>query len=145
VLELGGWTVLDDTYNANPTSVVAAASALLALPGGTAIAVLGVMAELGPESEMLHESTGRRLRELGVDRLVAVGDGAQGLAAGFAAAGGGAASCPDAVAAVRWLEEHATAGARILVKGSRVAGMEEVVTRLESLAPDEPGGAARGE
>ncbi len=60
-LELGGRVILDDAYNANPRSMVAAARALLALPGaGRAVALLGWMAELGPDSDAIHAQTGPR-------------------------------------------------------------------------------------
>ncbi|MBE0566658.1 MAG: UDP-N-acetylmuramoyl-tripeptide--D-alanyl-D-alanine ligase, partial [Krumholzibacteria bacterium] len=65
-LDLAGRRVLDDAYNANPRSMVVAARALLALPGpGRAVAVLGWMAELGPDSDAIHRQTGRELAAVG--------------------------------------------------------------------------------
>ncbi|MCP4572427.1 MAG: UDP-N-acetylmuramoyl-tripeptide--D-alanyl-D-alanine ligase [bacterium] len=129
-LEMGGRLVLDDSYNANPRSVVTAASSLLIWTGGRAVAALGHMGELGTDSDRLHRQTGRELAELGLDALVSVGPEAAGLATGFADAGGEAQHCTDRAEAVAWLVNHTTAGDRVLVKGSRSAAMEEVVAGL---------------
>ncbi len=130
LLRAGGITLLDDSYNANPQSILAAARSLLQLPGGRSWVVLGVMAELGERSRELHVQTGRRLRELGVDRLVAVGEAAP-LAEGFRDVGGGeAAVVPDHAAAAAWLLERLERGDRVLVKGSRSAATERIVDRL---------------
>ena len=72
--EQSGVRVLDDAYNANADSVVAALQTLLELPcKGRRVAVLGDMAELGAHSEAAHEEIGRRAAELGVGQLFAVG------------------------------------------------------------------------
>ena len=128
VLALGGRTILDDAYNANPRSMVAAAHALQGLPGsGRTVAVLGHMGELGPDSEDIHRQTGRELTAAGLDHLVTVGDGARPLGEGFSAAGGRSGHCDDQAAAATWLTDHTTAGDRVLVKGSRSAAMEIVI------------------
>ena len=68
-------TVIDDSYNANPASMAAALRALAAVAGGRRmIAVLGFMAELGEHERTGHEEVGRLAAELGVDRLMAVGE-----------------------------------------------------------------------
>jgi UDP-N-acetylmuramoyl-tripeptide--D-alanyl-D-alanine ligase len=127
--EIGGISILDDSYNANPASVRAAVAALCDLAGaGRSIAVLGLMAELGPDSERIHRSTGERLHALGLSVLVAVGPGTEPLAAGFAAA----IPCVEKTDAVSWLMQHAQPGDRVLVKGSRVAAMEDVLTLWRS-------------
>lgn len=129
--QLAGRWLLDDSYNANPTSMVSAAEALVALPAaGRRVAALGFMAELGPDSDALHRQTGRRLREVGIDLLLAVGPQASELAVGFAAAGGQLQTYEDQVAAAAWLVEHTAAGDALLVKGSRAAAMEKLVTAL---------------
>lgn len=70
-----GLTVINDAYNANPTSMLAALKALVAArrPGGRTVAVLGEMAELGEASTAEHDRIGRLAARLGVDRLVGVG------------------------------------------------------------------------
>ena len=128
LLDISGIKVLDDCYNANPTSVQHAVAALVAHGGGGGtVAVLGHMAELGIESEELHSHTGRQLRALGLERLLSVGEGAVALSEGFRAVGGVAHHCPDKEAAVAWLLANVAPGERVLVKGSRAAGMEECI------------------
>ena len=131
LLTVGDRLLLDDSYNANPASVRSATAALLALAGGQAVALLGTMAELGPRSSEIHRQTGRELCADGLDVLVAVGEAAQPLAAGFIAAGGRAFLCASAAEAADWAERHTNPGDRMLVKGSRSAAMDEVVTLLE--------------
>jgi UDP-N-acetylmuramoyl-tripeptide--D-alanyl-D-alanine ligase len=71
-----GLTVVDDAYNANPSSMAAALKTLAALgrQGGRTIAVLGEMAELGPAAAGEHDRIGRLATRLGIDRLVGVGE-----------------------------------------------------------------------
>ncbi len=120
-MELGtspdGVRVLNDAYNANPTSVLAALESLAALPARRRIAVLGVMAELGHVEADEHAAIGARARELGI-RVVAVAAGGYG--------GEDVASVDEAVAALDDLAE----GDAVLVKGSRVAGLERLAEIL---------------
>ncbi len=131
VLEIGGRRVLDDSYNANPGSMAAAAQALAALDdAGAAWAALGAMAELGPDSEAIHRDTGRRLAGLGLRGLVAVGDGARGLGRGFDEGGGTAHYCATCEEAAELLARLTAPGDRLLIKGSRSAAMERLLPLL---------------
>ncbi|MBK8166496.1 MAG: UDP-N-acetylmuramoyl-tripeptide--D-alanyl-D-alanine ligase [bacterium] len=133
LLRLGGRVVLDDSYNANPGSMAAAARALVALPGaGRPVAVLGAMAELGPDSHRIHLETGQILAAAGVAALVAVGENARGLREGFDAAGGSGHYCASLEEAAVLLTEITAPGDRLLVKGSRSAGMERLLALLEA-------------
>src|SRR6266699_5461865 len=86
--EHNGVRVLDDVYNANADSMVAALQTLQELPcKGRRVAVLGDMAELGASSESVHEEVGRRAAELGVGQLFAVGKMASAMARGAREAG----------------------------------------------------------
>jgi UDP-N-acetylmuramoyl-tripeptide--D-alanyl-D-alanine ligase len=124
-LPAGGW-LLDESYNASPASILACATTLLELEGGEAIAVLGCMRELGPESAGLHREVGEGLRKAGLSRLLAYGDQATELAAGF---GPRAAAFTDFEA----LRDDPVGlsslprGARMLVKGSRYWRAERAV------------------
>jgi len=114
-----GALVLNDAYNANPTSMAAALRALASLQVDRHVAVLGVMAELGPAGTAEHLRIGVLARELGVE-VIAVGTDAYGDAVPEV-------SDVDAVAdALGPLTEHDA----VLVKGSRVAGLERVAERL---------------
>ena len=115
-----GCTVVNDAYNANPTSTMAALDALVALPeDGRRIAVLGVMAELGDDGPAAHAEVAGHAADLGVELLAAGTDlyGVDGL--------------KDTDAAIAVLGERALGqGDAVLVKGSRVAGLEAVVEGL---------------
>ena len=89
-LQLGGVTVLDETYNASPEAMLAALDLLAAQPlavGAARYAVLGTMLELGESSLALHRRVAERARNLGLEGLVIVDGGAEGAAMLEAAAG----------------------------------------------------------
>ena len=112
-----GVLVLNDAYNANPTSMAAALRALAALDASRRIAVLGTMAELGEVSAREHAAVATLAAQLGI-RVVAVdepaygGEGVEGLDAAVDALG------------------HLGQGDAVLVKGSRVAGLERLAALL---------------
>jgi len=127
----GGWTLLDDAYNASPASTRSALETLRALPtSGRRAAVLGDMLELGPESPAMHEEIGRVAAGT-VVRLVTLGDLGRRIAQGAAAAGlcdvHEAASVEEAAALIRgWARE----GDVVLVKASRGMRLDRVVELL---------------
>ena len=89
-LQLGGVTLLDETYNASPEAMLAAIDLLAAQPlaaGAARYAVLGTMLELGESSLELHRRVAERARSLGLDGLVIVDGDAEGSAMLEAAAG----------------------------------------------------------
>ena len=125
VVELdGGVTVVNDCYNANPMSMRAALEHLAETPAERRIAVLGTMAELGPDGARFHREIGRQAGELGVDVLITVGEPAVRFGDEFDGEKHAVAS-PEEARAI--LEELAMPGDRVLVKGSRSVGLERVV------------------
>jgi UDP-N-acetylmuramoyl-tripeptide--D-alanyl-D-alanine ligase len=125
VVELpGGVTVVNDCYNANPMSMRAALEHLAGSPAERRIAVLGTMAELGEGAARYHREIGERAAELGIDLLVTVGEDALAYAEGFQGETHAVAT-PEEAGAL--LEEVAQPGDRVLVKGSRSAGLERVL------------------
>jgi UDP-N-acetylmuramoyl-tripeptide--D-alanyl-D-alanine ligase len=132
-----GVTVVNDAYNANPESMRAALAALAGLAGERRIAVLGAMAELGPDAAAEHERLGRDAVAAGVDLVVAVGPDAVGIADGASAAGGRAGEesvhVPDRAAARELLSDVLRPGDVVLVKASRSYGLELLAADL--LAP----------
>lgn len=122
-----GAVVLNDAYNANPESMAAALRALAELAPGRGIAVLGEMLELGDESEAAHEAVGRLAAELGVARVVAVGDGAAALARGAGTIG---SAVPDVDAAIEAVSASLGPGDVVLVKASRGVRLERVADAL---------------
>jgi UDP-N-acetylmuramoyl-tripeptide--D-alanyl-D-alanine ligase len=129
-----GVTVVNDAYNANPESMRAALAALAALAGTRRIAVLGGMAELGPDAPAEHERLGRDAVAAGADLIVAVGADAVGIADGAAAAGRRAGEesvhVPDRAAARELLSEVLRPGDVVLVKASRAYGLELLAADL---------------
>jgi UDP-N-acetylmuramoyl-tripeptide--D-alanyl-D-alanine ligase len=121
-----GWTLIDDSYNANPSSMAAAIDTLL-LAGGERWLVLGDMAELGENARALHADVGQLARERGVERLFAVGPLSAAAVAAFGAHG---AHFSDQTALIVALRAQLHGGVTCLVKGSRSAGMEQVVAAL---------------
>jgi UDP-N-acetylmuramoyl-tripeptide--D-alanyl-D-alanine ligase len=128
LVELGGGvTVVNDCYNANPMSMRAALDSLAEAPAERRIAVLGWMAELGPDAERFHREIGEHAAARGIDLLIPVGDNAARLyEEGF---GGEVEPAGTPEEAGRVLERIARPGDRILVKGSRSAGLERVLAR----------------
>ncbi|MEQ9564496.1 MAG: UDP-N-acetylmuramoyl-tripeptide--D-alanyl-D-alanine ligase [Porticoccaceae bacterium] len=122
----GGAVVIDDSYNASPSSVRAAID-LLALASGQRILVLGNMAELGNESASLHAQIGRYARDRGIDHLLTVGVDAAQAAKAFGSKGQSFDSKEDLVGQ---LVPRLDATTSVLVKGSRSSRMEDVVNAI---------------
>lgn len=123
-----GINLIDDAYNANPASVRAAID-VLACCDGPRVLVLGSMLELGQQSAQEHAAVGRYARERGIDRLIGVGAAPQAATAAFGDGASGFAGNAEAIAAA---EEWSAGAATILVKGSRGAAMEQVLTALQA-------------
>ena len=128
-----GCTVIDDCYNANPGSVGAAIE-LLATCTGRRTLVLGAMRELGADSAALHREVGEQARAAGIDQLWGVGPELEGCVDAF---GEGGSFFPDREAALCVLRQRFGPDDAVLVKGSRSAGMEQILQAL--LADDEHG------
>ncbi|WP_243047874.1 UDP-N-acetylmuramoyl-tripeptide--D-alanyl-D-alanine ligase [Dyella sp. RRB7] len=122
----GGWTLIDDSYNANPGSVGAAIDTL-ALAEGERWLVLGDMAELGENAATLHAGIGERAHQRGIDRLFAVGPLSAAAVKAFGERGEHFA---DKAALTAALKQHLHGGVTCLVKGSRSSGMDQVVAAL---------------
>jgi UDP-N-acetylmuramoyl-tripeptide--D-alanyl-D-alanine ligase len=133
--ERDGWTLIQDTYNANPASLRAGIEAMLQRSGQHWL-VLGDMAELGDQAAELHRQAGAEARKLGVVRLLCVGDLAAHAVTGFGD-GGEHFGCKSDL--VQRFAELIEPGVVCLVKGSRSMRMEEVAEPLSRLVP---GGAA---
>jgi UDP-N-acetylmuramoyl-tripeptide--D-alanyl-D-alanine ligase len=118
----GGGLLINDAWNANPVSMRAALEHLALRAGERRrVAVLGDMAELGPDGPAYHEEIGRLAAELGVE-VLAVGP----LAKGY----GGASWAASAEDALPLLDELVRPGDCVLVKGSRAVGLELVAEAL---------------
>jgi UDP-N-acetylmuramoyl-tripeptide--D-alanyl-D-alanine ligase len=132
-----GVVVIDDAYNANPESVRAALKALATLvrarPGARAWAVLGTMLELGERSGEEHDAIGRLAVRLGVDRLVAVGEGASRIHAGAGHEGSWgeeSVMVADPDAALALLRAELRPADVVLVKASNSIGLGRIAKAL---------------
>ena len=119
-------TLIDDSYNANPDSVLAAIEVLAAMPGPRWL-LLGDMGEVGSQGPQFHAEVGARARERGIEQVWAVG---------ALCAHAGAHRHFDSVAALLAALPSAPDAASVLVKGSRFMKMEQVVKALQMKATD---------
>jgi UDP-N-acetylmuramoyl-tripeptide--D-alanyl-D-alanine ligase len=136
VTETGaGVTVVNDAYNANPASMAAALKTARWIAGDRrCIAVLGEMAELGAVSEVEHVRVGELVARLGIEELVVVGAGASPIASGAGREGvepDRIRRCETVEDAVDELREIVRSGDVVLVKASRVAGLERVAEAIQ--------------
>jgi UDP-N-acetylmuramoyl-tripeptide--D-alanyl-D-alanine ligase len=122
----GGARLYDDSYNANPQSVIAAAEFVAARDGESWL-VLGDMGELGADARALHRAVGEGAKRAGVDRLLATGPLSREAAAGFGTGADWFESAPELIEAAR---ASMRADVNVLVKGSRAMRMERVVAAL---------------
>ncbi|HEY5639600.1 MAG TPA: UDP-N-acetylmuramoyl-tripeptide--D-alanyl-D-alanine ligase [Dehalococcoidia bacterium] len=125
---VNGSTIIDDSYNASPDSMVAALDLLAELPGRR-IAVLGHMRELGAAEEEGHRRVGRHTKGR-CDALYVVGEDARLLAEEARAAGQDATLLHSAEEAAEALRMELRAGDHVLIKASRAVGLENLVGAL---------------
>ncbi|HEY0444292.1 MAG TPA: UDP-N-acetylmuramoyl-tripeptide--D-alanyl-D-alanine ligase [Candidatus Limnocylindrales bacterium] len=145
LVRAGGATIVDDSYNASPASVLAALELVAGLPGRK-VAVLGEMLELGEGHESGHRSTGEEAARV-VELLIVVGRGAAAIAAGAREAGLAAdrvIEVPDRDAARDALRPRVRDGDVILVKASRGVELDLLVDALRTDLGGAPGPASVG-
>jgi UDP-N-acetylmuramoyl-tripeptide--D-alanyl-D-alanine ligase len=127
---LGGATLYDDSYNANPLSVIAAAEFIASLPGESWL-VLGDMFELGEDADKIHHDVGESIKGAGVDRLCTFGELSQHASEAF---GEGSSSYETLDALIADISTGLADNVNLLVKGSRGMRMERVVEALREEA-----------
>lgn len=130
-----GLRVIFDAYNASMSGMIATLEAFAQEPGTKRIAVLGSMAELGVESAHMHHTVGKHAAHSKLDFLLVGGEYADDLAAGARSAGFDAARIGRFAGndeAVEWLKAHAGTGDVVLLKGSRMYKLEQVLQGLRA-------------
>ncbi|MCL2368974.1 MAG: UDP-N-acetylmuramoyl-tripeptide--D-alanyl-D-alanine ligase [Oscillospiraceae bacterium] len=134
VIQTGCFTIIDDCYNANPSSVRASLTSLAGLRGRR-VAVLGDMADLGPSVATLHSEIGAHAAQSGIDCLIAVGEMSQHTYRGAKAANPSLIAWyfPNKEEALTTLPALLEQGDQVLVKASRSGRFEEVVAALRDL------------
>lgn len=140
LVRLRGSTLIDDSYNASPGSMMAALEVLADLPGRH-VAVLGEMLELGEAHDSGHRVVGEAAADV-ADLLIVVGADATGIAEAAAEAGLDRSRIhlvPDAETALDTLEPRLRDGDVVLVKASRGIGLDRVVDGLRSSQGEAPG------
>jgi UDP-N-acetylmuramoyl-tripeptide--D-alanyl-D-alanine ligase len=135
IQNLGPVLVINDAYNANPDSMVAALKTATQLAvKGRRVAALGRMGELGRESESAHRRVGRAVAEYEFDYLITVGDEARLMAEAASSAGLKSADRADThQQAIDALLDYLEPGDLLLVKGSLSSAMDRVVHGLEAV------------
>ena len=132
--KVGGITLINDAYNANPNSMQAALDTVKALPvQGRRVAVLGDMLELGQSSERYHKQIGAFAAQCHVDVLVCVGNEADFIAGAAEQAGMSPHAVsvhPDAASAARSVTQWLHDGDLVLIKGSRGVRLETVAEAI---------------
>ena len=121
-----GARIVDDSYNANPKSMLAAINVLAACEG-TKILVAGDMKELGESEILLHTQLGEQAKQAGIDRLMTFGDLGRYITSGF---GEGATHFSSKDELTQALASSLNEKTTVLVKGSRGVHMEDVVRKL---------------
>ncbi len=127
---LNGAFVVDDSYNANPSSLKAGLDAFRNFSGARWL-VLGEMKELGASSDALHAEVGRYARHTGVARVFAVGEGARHAVESF---GADAQWFEDVDALIETVRSEINSGVAVLIKGSRANRLERVSSALTGTA-----------
>ena len=129
---MGGVTVIDDAYNANPTSMASALETLSALDAtGRRVAAVGDMLELGPSAPALHAEVGELAARLGIDLLVGTGPLMAHAVEAAKSAGIAAEVAADSSVAGDLLRDALEPGDILLIKGSRGMRMEDALVAVQ--------------
>lgn len=118
--------LIDDTYNANPSSFDQALKTLVSFPGEHWL-VLGDFAELGPDSKAIHQQMGRQAKQAGIKRLLAIGAESKLAVAAF---GDGATHFESMDLLQQFLQDHLAAHINCLIKGSRFMQLDRLADAL---------------
>ncbi|HTW79317.1 MAG TPA: UDP-N-acetylmuramoyl-tripeptide--D-alanyl-D-alanine ligase [Terracidiphilus sp.] len=133
LLEIGGATILNDSYNSNPEALHSMIQTLASRPGTRRILVAGEMLELGEHSPALHAACGRAAAHADLDMVVGVQGNARFIAEEACAGGVASLFLPDADAAGHWLAHNLRAGDQVLIKGSRGVHLERAIETAKNL------------
>ncbi len=130
LLSWRGATLINDSYNSNPTALDSMVDALLAMPAERHVVIAGEMLELGPDSRALHQACGRRMVERGVNVVVGVRGAAEALVQAAQEVGGTAVFLAAPEKAGAWMQENLLPGDAVLLKGSRGVRLDRALTSL---------------
>ncbi len=122
-----GAVIIDDTYNANPSSVKAAIDILTSFSGQEKILILGDMGELGHQAESYHQQIGDYAKANHINQLLTCGTLSAATAKAF---GENSIHFPDQIQLINFIKNKFNINHTVLVKGSRAAKMENVVAAI---------------
>jgi UDP-N-acetylmuramoyl-tripeptide--D-alanyl-D-alanine ligase len=135
VLELRGASIINDSYNSNPTALAAMIDTLASMTARRRILVAGEMLELGPTAEALHRESGRHAAEKKIDVVIGVRGLAQALAEAACGAGVQAQFLETPEQAGDWLARELRPGDAVLLKASRGVKLEKALEVLREKVP----------
>ena len=142
LMQVGGLTILNDCYNANPQSFRSAIETARALRGERRLVFLaGTMRELGPESARLHADVARELADLEPDLLGAVGDFVPALEPYSSRLGERLVTAADPIALGERLAGRLTGNEVVVLKASRGVALERILPALTAQANPDAGNA----
>ncbi len=130
VKEIGGYKIINDSYNANPESMKAALNTFLSLYEGKKVVVLGDMGELGENAAKYHRNAGKLINRYNDVSVVTVGELAKYITETCEHE---AVSFADNKSAAKYIVENIPAGTLILFKASRSMKFEEIISEIEEL------------
>jgi UDP-N-acetylmuramoyl-tripeptide--D-alanyl-D-alanine ligase len=135
ILNIGGATILNDSYNSNPEALKSMIRTLAGRRAQRRILVAGEMLEMGEHGPALHRACGEAAADAQLDLVVGVRGNAQYLAEAACARGVSSVFLPDAEAAGQWLTQNVREGDAVLLKGSRGVHLERALAILQGNEP----------
>ena len=143
-MDIGDVTLINDAYNANPASMLAAADVLAQCSAERKVMIAGDMGELGPESKSLHSRVGRQIAEREIDLLIGVGRLGRYIAEAATDAGVCCETFDSPSQAIQGAPALLRGGDLVLIKASRAVGLEALVDPIrEAFGDARPKGAQR--
>ncbi|PYY18641.1 MAG: UDP-N-acetylmuramoyl-tripeptide--D-alanyl-D-alanine ligase [Acidobacteria bacterium] len=130
VMEIGGATLINDSYNSNPKALDAMVDVVAASAAKRRIVVAGEMLELGPTAPELHRESGNHIAQRKIDILIGVRGHARFIVEGAAAGGADAMFLAEPEQAGDWLADNLRPGDVVLLKASRGVRLEGALERL---------------
>ncbi|HKD79243.1 MAG TPA: UDP-N-acetylmuramoyl-tripeptide--D-alanyl-D-alanine ligase [Candidatus Angelobacter sp.] len=131
IVQIGGATIINDSYNSNPRALAAMIDTLASMKAERHILVAGEMLELGPAGESLHRECGRHAAEKKIDLVIGVRGMAKGLAEAACGAGTQAQFVETPEQAGEWLAHNLRPGDAVLLKASRGVKLERALEMLQ--------------
>ena len=135
-MDVGDVTLINDAYNANPASMLAAADVLDNCPAERKVMIAGDMGELGPQSESLHRRVGRQIAERKIDLLIGVGPLGRYIAEAATDAGLRCETFDSPSQAARGAAAMLRSGDLVLIKASRAVALETLVGPIREAFAD---------